>query len=101
MLVETVKNRTIDIEHPDDLATTAHRDHDFRVARAIASDVTVELVDIVNELSSPLCHCRTTHPAADRDPHAGRFALKWPQYQGLALQQIKTDPVDLRQLLIK
>ena len=60
-----------------------------------------ERMNICNTLGLQCCRSRTANPGADSDMNAGRFSLKWTEYQFITAQYINAQPVYVFQGIVE
>src|SRR5215831_5050178 len=94
LAVETACLRSVQIENTTQDPALHDRHHDFRARGRVAGDVAGKGEDVWNDESLPARRGCAADTLTDRDPHAGRLALKGSQDQLLAATEIKAAPVD-------
>src|SRR5687768_8841091 len=98
--VEARELRAVEIQYAEQLVPAHHWHYDFRVGRAVAGDVAVELVYVLHDHACAACSRRAAHSLAERDPHARWLALERADHQLAALEQIEAHPVQVWQRVI-
>ena len=73
---KAAEERTVDIEHTDDLAFSVQRDHDLGIGRAVAGDMPREGVYVGHKLGFILRGRCAAHAAAEWDLDAGDAPLE-------------------------
>src|SRR5215213_2148661 len=97
LIVEATNSGTIEIEDAEKSFTVEDRDHDLRVRRDVARDVSGKLVYVWNDDRLTLFGRHSTDALAHRNTNTRRIALKWSKHQFLTLQEIESGPIHIRQ----
>ena len=103
--IETVRDRAVDVEDADELVACAFigqykRNDKFRTRCRIAGDVAGERMDVGDALGRAGARGGPAHALVEGNAHAGRQALERTDHQLGAVEEIKPDPVELRQRVI-
>lgn len=99
--IESCQFRAIQIKNAKQSPSLQQGHHDFGTGRRITRNMPRKCVDIGHQESFPALRGSAADAATERNPHAGGLALKRPQHQFLALEEIEPDPVQFWQSVIQ
>ena len=95
--VETVEDRTVEVEHADQLAVAGdQRHHQFGVEAESQAMWPGKACTSATRWVWRVARGGAAHALVERDAHAGRQALERADHQLGAVEEIEADPVELR-----
>ena len=74
--VEPGRQWAVEVQDADQPSVKENRHHDLRGRCAIAGDMTLERMDVIDSLRKSSRRGSTAHPSANRDADTGRLSLK-------------------------
>src|SRR5579871_6377092 len=98
-LVKIVEPIAVNIKHEKNFSILESWHYNFRLRIGTAGNVPREFIHVWNDDRFGFLPARATHALAQRNTCACDRSLKWPEYQFISLDQIKSDPEKIEGLL--